>query len=181
MFLKLDVFFFSFCNHILMGHLCPRKIFVQDVKASSLNPVRGRNVNNTETKKRVPIPPPLNSQCRRRLAGSRSLRPLEEMAAAGSESEMQADLAAQRAACERQVAAGRDPSAWAAFRAGLHSARSGAHQTFSRKGTPPPPSLSPSLISTGTENTRPLFNRRRRMWGDFRSPNEILQICGFPL
>ncbi|XP_071676708.1 kinetochore protein SPC25 homolog [Lolium perenne] len=71
------------------------------------------------------------------------------MAAAGSESEMQADLAAQRAACERQVAAGRDPSAWAAFRAGLHSARSGAHQTFSRKGTPPPLSLCPSVISTG--------------------------------
>ncbi|KAK1692149.1 hypothetical protein QYE76_008846 [Lolium multiflorum] len=58
------------------------------------------------------------------------------MAAAGSESEMQADLAAQRAACERQIAADRDPSAWATFRAGLHSARSGAHQTFSRKGTP---------------------------------------------
>ncbi|KAK1692145.1 hypothetical protein QYE76_008842 [Lolium multiflorum] len=47
---------------------------------------------------------------------------------------MQADLAAQRAACGRQIDAGRDPSAWAAFRAGLHSARSGAHQTFSRKG-----------------------------------------------
>ncbi|KAM0855302.1 hypothetical protein ACQ4PT_049875 [Festuca glaucescens] len=53
---------------------------------------------------------------------------------------MQADLAAQRAACDRQIAAGRDPSAWAAFRAGLHSARSGAHQTFSRKGMPSPPS-----------------------------------------
>jgi hypothetical protein len=89
------------------------------------------------------------------------------MAAAGSESKMQADLPAQRAACERQIAAGRDPSAWAAFRAGLHSARSGAHQTFDRKGTPPS-FLPHSPFQPAAPNA-----------GDFRSPNEILQICGF--
>ncbi|CAM0958454.1 unnamed protein product [Alopecurus aequalis] len=48
---------------------------------------------------------------------------------------MAADMAARRAACERQIAAGRDrlASASANFRAAVHSARSGAHQALSRQ------------------------------------------------
>jgi len=48
---------------------------------------------------------------------------------------MQADMAAQRAGRGRQIAAGRDRDASdsAAYRAGLQSARSGAHQTLSRQ------------------------------------------------
>uniref|UniRef100_A0A452XMC3 Uncharacterized protein n=1 Tax=Aegilops tauschii subsp. strangulata TaxID=200361 RepID=A0A452XMC3_AEGTS len=50
-------------------------------------------------------------------------------------SKMAEDMAAQRAACERQMAAGRDrfASASAAVRAATLSARSGAHQSLSRR------------------------------------------------
>ena len=52
-----------------------------------------------------------------------------------------ADMAAQRAACERQIAAGRDgfASASVPFRAAFNSALSGFQRDLSRQGTPPIP------------------------------------------
>jgi hypothetical protein len=87
---------------------------------------------------------------------------------------MEADMAAQRAACERQIAAGRDrfASASAAFRAALHSDRSGAGQNLSRQGMLPHPSLPSFPFSSQPKPKARLF-----------SAGEILRIRlrGFPL
>ncbi|KAM0877083.1 hypothetical protein ACQ4PT_035733 [Festuca glaucescens] len=102
-------------------------------------------VSSVKKKKKLPATDPspaLNGTASLLLAGPspppRVVRPSIRQALEGAEhlrSKMEADMAAQRAARERQIAAGRDryASASAAFRAGIHSARSGAGQALSRQ------------------------------------------------